>query len=171
VGSYSYYDSLDILAVSGGISEVSVDTGNVVANQTSVTITPDGDGTSDVAYINFQFPAAFRYMVELSSCNFDTVARTFFGFGDMARIPWYGDLDNFNFGAPDMGPAGTYQVKIMDESGYLSDQSLSIIVSAGGITGRVLDSSNQPIANAEIRMNQNTLKRFSRTNSAGEYTL
>lgn len=172
-GSFNISDDLGIAVISNGITNLSVDSSTPIAGQTTVTFTPDGDNSADVAFINFRMPTELPYQVDLSSDGFSTIVRTFYGNQTNARISWYGDKNTFS-GAnsgPEYVPAGTYTVRIKDLSETLTNQSLSITVSAGGITGLVLDSNSLPVNNAEIRFSQDNAYRFIRTDSNGRYTL
>jgi hypothetical protein len=164
----SRFDLLDVIPISGSISNVSVDTGTRLSGQTSVSFSPDGDGISDRAFINFSMPAEIDFVVKLSKDNFSTVARTFYGRGTNMRMEWMGDEEDNGFFLP--AAPGTYEVKIEDFSGYLTNQTLTITLSANGVSGRVVDGAN-PIENAYIECIQGESRRFGRSQNDGTFTL
>jgi hypothetical protein len=169
VSGYDNQSSLYVRPVTGGITGVSVDTGTF-GTLSSVTITPDGNGVSDFAYINFMTSEDFGWEVSFSSDNFNSFAKRIYGYGRNGRITWDGSLDNFGPQGVAIAPAGTYKVRILvGGGGGLKDESLTVILSVNELKGRVQESGTlTDIAGANIDVFGPT-SRFAQTAVDGQF--
>ncbi len=112
----------------------SVDNGTAVSAQTSMTLSPDGDGVNDLAYIHFS-PSdnSLQWHVVISSDNFNSVVFDRWGIGDpQASLAWDGrDMRNGT-----IAPNAPYSVKL-EVPGLAVNTSLSIILYTAMISGKV----------------------------------
>lgn len=140
------YASLAVLP-GNPLSLVSVSSGAFATNRSSVTITPDGDGSADSAFINFNLAdPALTWTVRIASVPFAAGGAAVwqaFGSGSSppGRLAWDG---RFNLG-PETGraaPTGTYYVRIT--AGLVSNDSLRVGVFVNQVAGQVTDPSVSP---------------------------
>ncbi len=163
---------LQVKPITTGISGLSVDTG-LVGTSTSVAFTPDNNGVNDFAYINFSLPSSFNWEVGVSSDNFNSFTRRFYGYGNSGRITWDGNTDGTAGIAPGIAPAGTYRVRISVGAGggALRNESLSIVLNVNGITGRV-EESTSPVAIAGANVDVfGPTPRYAQTDSSGRFNV
>jgi len=149
--SNTFYMGVQVMA-GGGISGANVSTGaynNLSASSMTVTITPNGDGNADRAYVNFVMgDANMGWHVLVSSRPFRTgVSPTpvweTWGWGqpNPGQIFWEGRYNPWmNFGG--VVPTGAYFVRI--EAGSLRNDSLRINVVVPQVSGQVTDAGTSP---------------------------
>lgn len=129
-------------------SGLSIDDGSAASTgQTSFTLTPDNDGTNDVAYIRFvPSDTTANWHVVISSDGFNSFVYETFGTGNpQGNVRWDG-RPMFGPASNGVVPNGTYQVKV-EVPGLTPNTSLSITVSGASISGRVtLGGSGVPNA-------------------------
>lgn len=159
----------NVRVVSSGIQNVSADTGSLAAGQTSIAFSPDGDRSADTAFINFTVPERLPWKVELSSNDFTTVTRRFFGDAQNARVAWDGYTDGAPGVPPSVAAPGLYKARISFGNGAVSDSSLRITLSASGVSGVVKDSTLVPLADVEVEI-FGPSNRFARTDASGAFT-
>ncbi|OGS08080.1 MAG: hypothetical protein A2270_03290 [Elusimicrobia bacterium RIFOXYA12_FULL_51_18] len=149
--SNTFYMGVQVMA-GGGISGANVSTGaynNLSASSMTVTITPNGDGNADRAYVNFIMgDANMGWHVLVSSRPFRTgVSPTpvweTWGWGqpNPGQIFWEGRYNPWmNFGG--VVPTGAYFVRI--EAGSLRNDTLRINVVVPQVSGQVTDAGTSP---------------------------
>lgn len=147
----TFYMGVQVMS-GGGFTGVNVSTGaynNLSASSMTVTITPNGDGVSDRAYINFVMgDANMGWHVLVSSRPFRTgVAPTAvwetWGWGqpNPGAVFWEGRYNPWmNFGGA--APTGAYFVRL--EAGSLRNDSLRINVVVPQVSGQVTDAGTSP---------------------------
>jgi len=155
-GNQQTWRSVDSLATPFSFSSVSVDTGVPLSGQAAVTISPDGSGINNFAYIRF-IPSdnTTQWHIAISSNNFQTLVFEQYGTGTpQGQISWDGRIDIFNGGPtngpPPVAPNGTYAVKL-EVIGLASsaNTSLSVVLNTAQISGNVT-VSNVAVAGAQI---------------------
>lgn len=137
-----------IFPLSSGITNASVDTGTLAAGQTSVTFTPNGDGSNDFSYINFTVPnTSVGWDVKIKQQGTNNVVNQFFGAGVLnPRVTW----DGMQMFSPNIAAPGVYNVVISLDGGVVQNTSLSITLDAVGVTGRVVGPGASPLQNAFV---------------------
>jgi hypothetical protein len=169
--SYQAWRGVTVLSQSFGFNSISVDNGTPVTGQTSLTITPDADGSNDAATIRF-IPSDPNtiWRVTISSNGFQTnVFERWGSSGPLSSLVWNGRDDRTNFVVPD---GGVYTVKLEDVNGTASNTALSITVNSSHISGTVT-LGGSPVADAMVNANGTTTSGYAaaRTNAAGQYTI
>lgn len=128
-------------------SNVNLSSGAFTTNRTSMTITPDGDGVGDMAFINFNLAEpSLSWKVQIASSSFDsggTAVWQSLGAGSAlpGKVAWDGRI---NLGS-DSGrtvPSGTYYVLIT--AGGISKNSYLINVVVNQVSGQVTDPGITP---------------------------
>jgi len=147
----TFYMGVQVMT-GGGISGANVSLGaynNVSASSMAVTITPNGDGNADRAYINFVMgDPNMGWHVLVSSRPFRTgvtptpVWETWgWGQPNPGQIFWEGRYSPWmNFGG--VAPTGAYFVRI--EAGSLRNDDLRIDVVVPQVSGQVTDAGTSP---------------------------
>jgi len=168
-GSYTNENMLNIVpqVAGAGLSNLSVDNGTTGGNLKQVTITLDGDGINDFAFINFTLgDPMISWHYQISSDNFVTVLRDEWGSGSPARRSWDGRR---MMPTNDVVPPGVYQIKVM--AGGMEDKSLSVIVQAIELKGQVVNSTTSiPVPDAYVNV-YGPIVRNSQTDSQGKFSL
>ena len=83
------------------------------------------------------------------SKNYPEFRFDFFGSGELSpRVTW----DGYQMFQSNIAPPGTYDVIIELEGGVIQDTSLSVTLSAVGITGTIVDAGSTAIENAFINV-------------------
>jgi len=135
------------LVTAPSFTGLSVDTGLPVAGQNSVTISPDGTGINNFAYIRF-VPSdnTVQWHVAISSNGFISTVFDQWGNGNsQGSINWSGQNIYQNFATV---PNGTYTVKV-EFPGLVTNTSLSIAVNTSQISGSV-SLGTSPVAGVQI---------------------
>ncbi|HOW88857.1 MAG TPA: carboxypeptidase-like regulatory domain-containing protein, partial [Elusimicrobiales bacterium] len=147
----TFYMGVQVMA-GGGITGANVSTGvynNFSASSMTVTITPDGDGNSDRAYINFVMADPnMGWHVAVSSIPYGrgvtpTPVWETWGWGQPSpgQIFWEGRYSPWmNYGG--VLPTGAYFVRL--EAGSLRNDSLRINVVVPQVSGQVTDAGTTP---------------------------
>ncbi|MBI4803307.1 MAG: carboxypeptidase regulatory-like domain-containing protein [Elusimicrobia bacterium] len=128
-------------------SNVNLSSGAFNASRSSITVTPDGDGNGDMAFINFNLAdPALSWKVQIASRSFDSGGTAIWqalGFGSAApgRAAWDGRI---NLGAETGRTvmSGTYYVRI--SAGGVSNDTLQINVIVKQVSGQVTDPGITP---------------------------
>ena len=133
--SQQVWRSVNVLAAAPSLGNLSVDTGSPVAGQSSVTISPDGTGVNNLAYIRFlPSDSTLQWHVAISSTNFATTVYDQWGYGDpQGTVSWLGQNIYQNYATV---PNGTYTVKV-EFLGVVSNTTLTIVVNTAQISGSV----------------------------------
>jgi len=178
-GGQQVWRSVNVLANPITFNNVAVDNGVPVAGQKSLTISPDGTGTNNFAYVRFTpSDSSTQWHVAISSDNFQTLVYERWGNGDpQGTVSWDGRNDSFIAGGaatnvgPQPVPNGTYTIKV-EIIGLVSDTSLSVSVNSAQIAGTV-KVSNVPVAGAQINAQGSNGPGYSSTvsDANGNYTL
>jgi len=160
-GSYTNEMTVNILPLENGtgLSDLSVDAGEI-GGLSQVVITPNGDGINDVAFINFKVgDPTISWRIQISSDEFVSIFREEWGNGTPARRSW---------DALGVAP-GTYKIKVI--AGGTQDTSLSVIVQAVELKGRVLNSTTSLVV-PEASINLfGAINRNTKTDSEGRFSL
>lgn len=168
-GAYTNSNEVWIIpsASSQPLSNVSVDTNVRVATQTTATITPNGDGIADFAFINFETAdPSMSWRIEILTNDLSTVIWDRWGSGQFVRESWDGRR---SYPYNDMAPAGAYRVRIT--AGGAVNTSLTINVSVIGLTGLVQNAiSSAPVTNAFVNA-YGFINRYTQTDSSGTFSL
>lgn len=144
----TFYAGVQVMA-GNAISGANVSTGAYSSAFTSVAITPNGDGVSDRAYINFAMSDPnMNWHVLVSSRPFragvvPTAVWETWGWGQPSsgQISWDGRYNPWiNFG--NVVPSGAYFVRI--EVGGLKNDSLRVDVQVPQVSGQVTDAATLP---------------------------
>lgn len=128
-------------------SKVNLSSGAFATNRTSMTITPDGDGTGDMAFINFNLAdPALSWKVQISSSPFDSGGPAIWqslGYGSAlpGKVAWDGRI-NLGAEAGRTVPSGDYYVLI--SAGGASTDTLRINVIVNQVSGQVTDPGITP---------------------------
>jgi hypothetical protein len=135
------------LTTAPSFAGLSVDTGLPVAGQTSVTISPDGTGVNNFAYIRFvPSNTTIQWHVAISSNGFSSTVFDQWGYGNaQGSLSWSGQNIYQNYNTV---PNATYTVKV-EYPGLVSNTSMSITVNTSQISGSV-SLGVSPIAGAQI---------------------
>jgi len=159
-------------------SNVSVDNGALVVGQKAMTLSPDGSGINNFAYIRFT-PSdnTTQWHVTISSNGFQSFVFERWGNGDpLGTLSWDGRTYNTAVaGTAASGsqivPNGTYAVKV-EVGGLVSDTSLSIVVNSAQITG-IVTVGGSPVAGAQVSAQGTNTPGYNsvQTDSNGSYTL
>ncbi|MBU2573161.1 MAG: carboxypeptidase regulatory-like domain-containing protein, partial [Elusimicrobia bacterium] len=128
-------------------SNVNLSSGAFTTNRTSMTITPDGDGAGDMAFINFNLAdPALSWKVQIASSPFDSGGTAIWqslGSGSAwpGRAAWDGRI---NLGAETGRTvmSGTYYSRI--SAGGVSNDTLLINVLVNQVSGQVTDPGITP---------------------------
>lgn len=149
---------------------ISIDFGSVVAGQTSLSLTPDGSGTNDHAYIRFlPSNSNLQWHVTISSSGFNNIVFERWGSGDpQSTVVW----DGHNmFAQGNVVPNGTYVVKI-EVIGLTANTSLSMAVNSSQISGQVTLGGSPAVGAFVNAQNSNGPGySFAVTDTLGNYTL
>lgn len=157
-------------------SGVNLSSGAFATSASAITITPDGDGSADFAFINFSLAdQALAWRVEIASVPFSAGGAALWqaaGSGSAApgRLAWDG---RFNAG-PEAGrqaPSGVYHVRIT--AGGVSRTQALITVLVNRLDGQVTDpafSPPLPVADARVQAH-GPAARQAVTDSAGRYSI
>ncbi len=123
---------------------VSLSSGAFTTARTSMTITPDGNGAGDLAYINFSLAdAALSWKVQISSRPYGAALWQSQGSGSAlpGQVAWDGRI-NLGSEAGRTVPAGDYYVLI--SAGGASTDTLRINVLVNQVSGQVTDPGLTP---------------------------
>lgn len=136
----------DVISGSVSFAGLSVDSGQP-GNAASVTISPNGDGIADWAFINF-VPShpGIHWQLAISSDNFATIVFERFGSGNPLRsLTW----DGRHMKTQTTLPNGDYKVRIRAAGGLASDASLTIRLESAFISGTVTQNG-APVSAAKV---------------------
>ncbi len=129
--------SVNVLASAVTFSEVSVDSGTSGGSLTSFTLTPDGDGSNDFAFIRFTpSNSAVTWRVAISSDGFNTVVFERWGSANPGGTVQWDGRRQYGAASNSIVPNGTYAVRI-EIPGLLTVNTLSITVAGVSISGQV----------------------------------
>lgn len=150
-----------------GFTNVSVDLGTPGGALSNVTITPNGDGVDDIAFINFQTGnQTLPYQIQISNDGFSTILWERGGVGSPVREGWDGRRGTSPY---NVLPSGTYAVRLT--AGGIQNSSLGVTISATGLSGLVQDSNtSNPISNALVNVFGN-IQRHTQTATDGTFNL
>ncbi|MFC1522178.1 hypothetical protein ACFL6Y_07195 [Elusimicrobiota bacterium] len=178
---YPNYMSLNVIQ-GAGITEVSVSSSAATAvDNTTLTITPNGDGLSDFAFIHFTVGDPNVYWrVLVSSLAFREGEEPLalwesWGQGDPfpGQIVWSGNQSYWiNYGRP--VSAGVYYVRIEMSGGGVKNDSIRVTVDVPELEGNVYDAANSLIglSNAGVKVwGSYGGGRFTKTDSRGDYSM
>ncbi len=162
----------EVIVLNSGVGGVTIDTG-VMGALTTVTLTPDGDGKDETAYVNFTLEKEGDWQVVFdanrdgtfsTSNDFNPNVTQDFnrggrGMNNRVQIEGRGSQPGF-FGPY---PNGNYPIRIMVGSwsydsatgknsfnAAATNTSLTIVVQTGAITGRTFDNAGNTLANAQV---------------------
>ncbi|MBI4064699.1 MAG: carboxypeptidase regulatory-like domain-containing protein [Elusimicrobia bacterium] len=181
LNGYPSYSSaqLNILASggAGGISGEKLRTNSSSATAAQVTITPDGDGVDDMAFIDFNLgDPNIGWTVKIATLAFSNPASSqavvwsFSGWGQpyQGQIMW-GGYPNIggNFG---LQPQGTYYIQIALSGDLIKKETLSIFLSSLEIRGTVQDFGANPLEGVMVNA-YGPSSRFTMTDAKGKYVL
>ncbi|MBI4248788.1 MAG: hypothetical protein HY611_04735, partial [Elusimicrobia bacterium] len=157
------------------------------AGAKTLTLTPDGDGVNDFAYIRFKpSDSSFQWHVAIApqgTTDFSDAVANFFGFGDPGRsVIWDGRTQAGGSGFAYAGFAGggsvvssgTYRVLVEASGGIVKDTAtLSITVVAINIGGKVYvgAGNSTPAEGALVTASGGGVYRSATTDSSGYYSL
>lgn len=157
-----------VIALNHGIINTSVDTGTEGTLNT-VTFTPDNDGADDNVFIHGTLPTSMGWRVVISSDNFNSVTRTFFGYSDKINVAWDGYTDWQPNTYPGIAAPGVYKIKLAVEAGTLVDTSLTVTLQTGGFAGRVVSNiGGVGVKDADINI-WGASSRYTRTDTNGYF--
>lgn len=128
-------------------SNVNLSSGAFTTDRTSMTITPDGDGVGDMAFINFNLAEpSLSWKVQIASSSFDSGGTAIWqslGAGSAlpGKVAWDGRM-NLGSEAGRTAPSGTYYVLIT--AGGVSRDSFLINVVVNQVSGQVTDPGITP---------------------------
>ncbi|MCB4755423.1 MAG: carboxypeptidase regulatory-like domain-containing protein [Elusimicrobia bacterium] len=166
-GSYTTENITRIVPATGqGLSGLSVDTG-VKGTAAQVTITPNNDGLNDWAFINcVTGDPNLSTRVEILTVGMERIWEAWI-LGSPVRVSWDGRRA---YPYNDLAGAGTYRVRLT-VGGMSDDSTLSIIVSASGVSGKAIDNvSLNPISDADVNV-YGQFNRYTRTDANGDFSL
>jgi len=167
------YCSVNVLQ-GNPFSGVAVSSGAFYSGRSSMTITPDGDGAGDLAFVSFSLAdPSLSWTVQVSSRQYEfdgAVVWQAQGYGSAqpGRVAWDG---RFNLGS-DAGRTvrpGTYYVRVA--AGGVNDDSLAVNVVVNQLSGQVTDPGITPaVPVAEVKVQLfGPVQAQAYTDSSGRY--
>jgi len=129
--------SVNVLGSAVSFSGLSIDGGTAGAGSSVFSLSPDGDGTNDFAFIRFTpSNATVQWRVLISSDNFNSIVYERWGSGPPAGTVQWDGRRQFGGTGNSIVPNGTYTVKV-EVPGLISNTSLSITITGASIAGQV----------------------------------
>src|ERR1019366_1530508 len=148
----------------------SVDNGAPVIGQTSMTLSPDGDGSNDAAYIRFSpSDTSLQWHVTISSDSFSDVVFDRWGNGNpQSSLVW----DGRDMRTGSIASNATYAVKLEVAGLAIDSTTLSIQLNTAVISGRVT-VGGLPASQTYVNANPTSGSGYSQsfTDSNGNYAL
>lgn len=175
--NYEKINSLWLTVISEGITGAKIHNGNF-ANNTNITITPDGDGINDLAYIDFNISEQniSWQVIIATSTDFALPLWTYWGYGlpSPGRIMWDGNLSYYDpqsgYWRCEKAPNGTYKIRIQFYGGGIVNDTLSVTVETLQISGRVVDEATAGISGVYVNAWGPSCS-YTQTDSKGYYKL
>ncbi|MFH1724057.1 MAG: hypothetical protein ABII00_05475, partial [Elusimicrobiota bacterium] len=177
-GPATFYAGVNVVGTDI-LTNVSVSTVPFRLGRTSATITPNGDGVSDQAFVNFDLnDPNLGWQAMVSSVPYKSGAVPnpvwqAWGFGPPGRgqISWDGRYSPWINGGARV-PTGSYYVRV--DIGGIRNDTLRIDVEAPQLAGQVLDAGvtpNKPLPSVKIDLYGPFGGGFTETNSAGGFVM
>lgn len=177
LGDYPQTASLWPNIISGGITNPNIHKGDYTTG-TSATISPDGDGVNDYAYIDFSLSdnnVNWQVLIATSS-DFAFPKWTYYGYGTpySGQIMWNGMFSYYDpvsyYYKYENAPAGTYYIRIQFSGGAIYNDALTVTIQTNQITGNVTDSNSAPVSDVYVYAYGSSYAN-AMTDANGNYTL
>ena len=167
---YSWYD-FDVLPVGSGFTNVGVRTNSQPMTgpvSSSTVITPDNDGANDSAVFSCTPPtmaSSWELWVSSDASIDSSVVQRYYGYGTNEAY-WHGfDQQGRRV------PSGTYYARFQTYGQGIVSSTMTVVVQAAGINGRVVDGQGQPVFEAEVNVYGQNGGGFQLTDSDGRFNV